>query len=83
VSEAIDVFKDLDLVAEPGTKYSYSSYGYVLLGAAIESASGQPYGDYMREHVWQPLAMNATRLDDPLEITGISKWMDRVCELGL
>lgn len=68
VSEAIDVFKDFDLVVEPGTKYSYSSYGYVLLGAAIESASGQSYGDYMREHVWQPLAMNATRLDDPLEI---------------
>lgn len=68
VSESIDVFKDFDLVAEPGTKYSYSSYGYVLLGAAIESASGLSYADYMRENVWQPLAMNATRLDDPLEI---------------
>ena len=68
VSAAIAVFKDFDLVAEPGTKYSYTSYGYVLLGAAIESASGQSYGDYMREHIWQPLGMNGTRMDDPLEI---------------
>ena len=66
--EAIAVFENFDLVAEPGTKYSYSSYGYVLLGAAIEGASKQSYKDYMREHIWQPLAMNDTRMDDPLDL---------------
>ena len=48
-------FEKFDLVAEPGTKFSYSSYGYNLLGAIIESASKQPYADYMRERIWQPL----------------------------
>jgi CubicO group peptidase (beta-lactamase class C family) len=66
--EAIAIFQDFDLVADPGTRYSYTTYGYNLLGAAIEGASGQPYGDYMREHVWGPLAMKDTRLDDPLDI---------------
>lgn len=66
--EAIAIFENFDLVAEPGTKFSYSSYGYNLLGAAIEGATKQSYGDYMREHVWEPLGMNSTRLDDPLEI---------------
>jgi CubicO group peptidase (beta-lactamase class C family) len=66
--EAIAIFEDYDLVAEPGTKFSYSSYGYDLLGAAIEGASKQPYADYMREHVWQPLGMNDTRMDDPLDL---------------
>jgi len=66
--EAIAVFENFDLVAEPGTKFSYSSYGYNLLGAAIEGASKQSYADYMREHIWQPLGMNDTRMDDPLAL---------------
>ncbi|HWW61740.1 MAG TPA: serine hydrolase domain-containing protein, partial [Thermoanaerobaculia bacterium] len=66
--EAIAIFENYDLVAEPGTKYSYSSYGYNLLGAVIESASGQTYADYMREHIWAPLAMTSTRMDDPVDL---------------
>jgi CubicO group peptidase (beta-lactamase class C family) len=66
--EAIAIFENFDLIAEPGTKFSYSSYGYNLLGAVIEGASKQSYADYMREHIWQPLGMNDTRMDDPLDI---------------
>jgi len=66
--EAIAIFENFDLIAEPGTKFSYSSYGYNLLGAAIEGASGQSYADYMREHIWQPLGMNNTQMDDPLDL---------------
>ncbi|NIR48308.1 serine hydrolase [candidate division KSB1 bacterium] len=66
--EAIAVFEEFDLVAEPGTKYNYSSYGYNLLGAIIEGASGQSYGEYMHEHIWGPLRMDATRLDNPVDI---------------
>lgn len=63
--EALAMFQDFDLIAEPGTRYSYSSYGYNLLGAVIEGASGRPYGDFMRDEVWAPLGMTATRMDDP------------------
>lgn len=66
--DAIAIFENFDLVAEPGTRYSYSSYGYNLLGAIIESASGMSYGDYMRQNVWLPLAMTDTRMDNPLEV---------------
>lgn len=66
--DAIAIFESFDLVAEPGTRYSYSSYGYNLLGAIIESASGMSYGDYMRQNVWLPLGMTDTRMDDPLEV---------------
>lgn len=66
--EAIAVFADFDLVAEPGTAYNYSSYGFNLLGAAIEGASGTAYGDFMREKVWGPMGMDATRMDDPYEL---------------
>ena len=66
--EAIALFENFDLVAEPGTRYSYSSYGYNLLGAIVEAASGMSFGDYMRENIWQPLGMTSTRMDDPLDV---------------
>ena len=63
--EAIAIFADFDLINEPGTAYSYSSYGFNLLGAVIEGASGKSYGEYMTETVWKPLGMTSTRMDDP------------------
>lgn len=66
--EAVAIFADFDLVNEPGTKYSYSSYGYNLLGAVVEEVSKQPFGTYMTEHVWKPLGMTSTRMDDPIAI---------------
>ncbi|RKY83587.1 hypothetical protein DRQ09_09840, partial [candidate division KSB1 bacterium] len=66
--DAIAIFENYELVAEPGTKYNYSSYGYNLLGAVIEGASKQSYGDYMRENIWKPLGMNDTYMDDPGKI---------------
>jgi CubicO group peptidase (beta-lactamase class C family) len=66
--QALAIFQDFDLVAEPGTKYNYSSYGYNLLGAAIEGASGLPYGEFIKKHIFEPLDMTDSRLDNPLEI---------------
>jgi len=66
--QALAIFQGFDLVAEPGTKYNYSSYGYNLLGAAIEGASGLPYGEFIRSRIFEPLSMTDSRLDDPLAI---------------
>ena len=66
--EAIAIFQDFDLVAEPGTRYSYSSYGYNLLAAIVEAASGMSFGDYMKQNVWAPAGMTDTRLDDPDDV---------------
>ena len=65
---ALAIFAGFDLVAEPGTKFNYSSYGYNLLGAVVEGAARQSYGDYLREHLWDPLGMRDTRMDDPDDI---------------
>ena len=48
----------------PGEQYAYNNTGYYLLGHVIEKASGQPYGDFLRERIFAPLGMNATRLND-------------------
>jgi CubicO group peptidase (beta-lactamase class C family) len=63
--QAIAIFQDYDLVAEPGTQYHYSSYGYNLLGAAIEGASGQSFGEFIQQHIFGPLGMSDSLMDDP------------------
>lgn len=40
----------------PGSKEDYSNYGFVLLGAVVESVSGQSYYDYVADHIFAPAA---------------------------
>jgi len=63
--ESLAIFADWELIAEPWTKYQYSSYAYNLLGAIIEGAAKQPFGDYLKENLWDPLEMKNTYMDDP------------------
>ena len=44
----------------PGSRFEYSNYGFVLLGAIIEAVSGESYYDYVREHVFGPAGMTST-----------------------
>lgn len=53
---------DYPLQALPGTVYSYSNFGYFLLGRVIERISGVAYGDYVRQHVQTPLGIEDMRL---------------------
>jgi D-alanyl-D-alanine carboxypeptidase len=43
---------------EPGTKWSYSNTGYVILGRVVEKVSGQKLGDFMTRRILQPLGMD-------------------------
>lgn len=44
----------------PGTKVDYSNYGYVLLGAILENATGQDYYALLQEKVFAPAGMTRT-----------------------
>lgn len=44
----------------PGTSWSYSNSGYVLLGLTVAKASGKSYGEYLHEKIFAPLKMNHT-----------------------
>jgi CubicO group peptidase (beta-lactamase class C family) len=45
-------------LAKPGTQFSYSNLGYAMLGAALGRAAGQPYVDYVKQHIFTPLGMS-------------------------
>jgi D-alanyl-D-alanine carboxypeptidase len=55
-------------VAEPGTMFSYSNSGYVLLGLVVEKASGEPYGQYYQRRLFSPAMMGDTAVDDASEV---------------
>lgn len=61
---AIALFSHKPLVAEPGTQYVYSTWGYNLLGAAVERASGEGYGAYLQHHIFAPTGMSHAAMDD-------------------
>lgn len=60
VTTSLDIFKNDSLLFEPGTHYNYSSYGFVLLSAAMEKASGQNFPRLMQQELFIPLHMTKT-----------------------
>ncbi len=63
VVEGLEIFKQDALLFEPGTDYSYSSYGWNLISAVIEGASGQGFLKQMEERVFGALGMRSTEAD--------------------
>jgi len=56
-TQTIGRFKDKPLDFQPGTKWSYSNSGYIILGFIIEQVSGQSYEMFLQEHIFVPLKM--------------------------
>ena len=54
------LFQDQPLAFEPGSKWSYSNAGFVVLGAIVERISGDDYFEYVRRHVYAPAGMHDT-----------------------
>lgn len=70
----VDDFKPLlkgeSLAFEPGTQYSYSNTGMLLLGAIIQKVTQKDYFEYVDENIFQPTQMRNTdsyELDQPVE----------------
>jgi CubicO group peptidase (beta-lactamase class C family) len=61
VAEGLGLFADDPLVHEPGTAVTYTTFGYVLLGCAVEGAAGEPFAAVLRELVLEPAGMASTQ----------------------
>lgn len=68
IAAGLNFFKNDPPVASPGTKFSYSTHGFTLVGCAMEGASGEKYVDFMRENVFRPAKMADTQTDNRFAI---------------
>ena len=59
-SDFLPLFAHLPMKAAPGAAWAYNNAGYVLLGLAIERASGMPFTEYVERHVMQACGMTSS-----------------------
>jgi CubicO group peptidase (beta-lactamase class C family) len=68
MADGFAIFAGDPLRFKPGTAYSYSTYGYTVVGCVVEGASGERFEDYVSEHVLKPAGMTHTFVDNVFEI---------------
>lgn len=57
---AFERIHQLDLRAEPGTRFIYSDVGFLVLGELVERISGKPLNKYAQSTIFEPLGMVET-----------------------
>lgn len=66
------------LKSKPGTKFSYSNLGYVLLGQLVERVSGQSFENYIKENITDRIGVSPRELgfaiDPAVHAVGNHKW---------
>lgn len=67
VTDSLAIFANDPLLFKPDTNFSYSSYGFNLLSAVMEAASGKPFLELMQSELFTPLALASTGPDDKLK----------------
>jgi CubicO group peptidase (beta-lactamase class C family) len=62
-ADALPHFAARPLLFQPGTEFHYSSYGWIAVSAAVETAAGEPFLEFMQAQVFDPLGMDDTKPD--------------------
>ena len=57
---------------EPGSRFSYSNTGYIVLGGVVEIVSGQKFGDFLTERLLKPVGMQHSRIGEPSGLASIA-----------
>ena len=60
LADYLALYGERALQFEPGSRWSYSNYGFLLLGVLVEKVSGQGYYEYVRKNVFEPAGMTRT-----------------------
>jgi len=63
--EAMEKYQP-ERVNPPGKQTAYSNYATALAGLIVQNVSGEPFTDYVRMHIFEPLGMEHTTFDEPL-----------------
>ncbi|WP_258805065.1 serine hydrolase domain-containing protein [Pseudarthrobacter sp. NS4] len=58
IEEGVRNLADSPLAGVPGEAFGYANANFNILGLLVQEVTGQPFGDYMRQHVFEPLGMD-------------------------
>jgi CubicO group peptidase (beta-lactamase class C family) len=61
------ISKQKELNFNPGEEFSYCNTGFTLLAEVVARVSGQPFADFTKEHIFEPLNMSSTLFYDDHE----------------
>ncbi|MCE4557855.1 serine hydrolase domain-containing protein [Roseateles cellulosilyticus] len=62
------IFRQRDLNFPPGSGFAYSNTNYTLLALVVERVSGQPFSQFLKQRVFQPLGMVDSWVQDDFRI---------------
>jgi len=60
--ELLKMAEGIPLAYPPGTKWEYSNLGFLTLGILIHHVTGEFYGDFLQQRIFQPVGMQTTRI---------------------
>lgn len=60
--DLLKIARSVPLEFEPGTQWSYSNTGYLILGLLTSRLAGKHWSDFQTERIFQPLGMATTRV---------------------
>jgi CubicO group peptidase (beta-lactamase class C family) len=60
LQDYVNLYGKRGLEFEPGSRWEYSNYGFVLLGVVVERVSGKSYYDYVQQNVYAPAGMTSS-----------------------
>lgn len=63
-TDALSRFAADPLLHEPGSKFSYSTYGFNLIAAVVEAKTGKPFAQVVKERIAEPCAAPTLQDDD-------------------
>jgi uncharacterized protein YbbC (DUF1343 family)/CubicO group peptidase (beta-lactamase class C family) len=66
--KALEQICELTPIAEPGTKFTYSDVGFMVLGELVERISGRPLDTFAREHIFDPLGLRDMTFKPPANL---------------
>ncbi len=75
---ALTIFADDPLVATPGARYAYTTFGYTLVAAVLEGATEKPFLELLQVEVFDPLGLDDLCADRAgVEVERRSSFFDR------
>ena len=55
--DALNLFAQEPLQFQPGSQFAFSTYGWILISGAVETAAGKPFQAFLQDRVFRPLGM--------------------------